>query len=182
MVAEAAIIRMLLNGHDLDTVVPIFHHTWKNLLLKLTVRAHLLLILSHTDVALVDQQRVCARLESAFLELIRLFRCPYLSAEDLGIVILYHTGSPCGDALSIATIPVDMQFIEVAMLQRLLWQFQFPVAVLQRLHLIFGILFPVVERTNQIDLRCIRCPFTQHPSFVGTVQSEVQMTSSKVAQ
>ena len=44
MVAEGAIVRMLLNGHDLNGIIPEVNDTGKDLLLELTVATYLALL------------------------------------------------------------------------------------------------------------------------------------------
>ena len=55
MIPEGTIIRMLLNGHDLDTIVSVFDNSRKHILAKLIVGPDFLGILRHSDVALVDE-------------------------------------------------------------------------------------------------------------------------------
>lgn len=68
VITEGAIIRMLLNRHDLDAVVAILDDARQNVLLELRVSSHLLSILSHTDVALIDQERSGLWLEVFFFQ------------------------------------------------------------------------------------------------------------------
>ena len=46
---------MLLNGHDLDTIVSVFDNSRKHILAKLIVGPDFLGILRHSDVAFVDE-------------------------------------------------------------------------------------------------------------------------------
>ena len=119
MVAERAIIGMLLDGHDLDAVVSVFDDTWEHIVLELCVGAYLLSVLSHTDVALVDEQRIDIGLEFFLLPYVRLLRVPHLCGEDFGVLVLHHASGPCGDTLPLASVPVHMHLIEVAVLDSL---------------------------------------------------------------
>src|SRR3712207_2138187 len=58
MIAERPIIRMFLNSHHLNTVISVFHHTGQDILPELSVSAHLLGVLSHTHMALINQEWV----------------------------------------------------------------------------------------------------------------------------
>ena len=55
MVAKATVIRMFLNGHNLNTVVTSFCYTRKNLFTELTVSSNFFFLLSHTDMAFINK-------------------------------------------------------------------------------------------------------------------------------
>ena len=182
VVAEGAVVRMLLDSHDLDAVVTVLNDTWQHVFLEFRVGAHLLGILSHSDVALVDEQRSGARLEGLLLPLVR-FRAPHLCRENLGLLVLNHTVGPCRDSLAFSAFPVHLHLEEVAVLHRLLRHLELPVAcALDALGAIFRRFLPVVEVTNQIDVGSIRCPLAEHPTLLGLVQSEVVVSVGKVAE
>ncbi len=183
VVAERAVVRVLLYCHYLDAVIACLDNAWKHVVLKLLVGADLLGILRHTYVALINEQRRSVWLEGFLLPFILLLWCPYLSGEYLGVVVLHHAAYPCWYALTLSAVPFHQQFEEVAMLQCIGWQFYLPVlTVLQLLHGILLILFPVVEVAYEVNLRSIRSPFSEYPSLVSLMQSVVQVACGKVSE
>ena len=57
MVSEGAIVGVLLQGHDLDGVVPQLADAWQHGHAEVQVTVHARLLTGHADVALVDAQR-----------------------------------------------------------------------------------------------------------------------------
>ena len=57
VVAEGAVVRVLLYGHNLNAVVACLDHARQHIVLEFRVGSHLFGILSHADVALINQQR-----------------------------------------------------------------------------------------------------------------------------
>ena len=182
MVAEGAIIRMLLDSHNLNAVVTILDDTWQHILLKFCVSANLLCILCHTDMAFIDEQR-CHIWSEGFLLPFIWFRIPNLSRENLGLVVLYYALCPCRNTLTFTTFPMNFHLEEIAMFHGFLRNFEFPVAgILYSFGtILFGFL-PVVEITYQIDVCSIRCPLTEHPSTGSLMQSEILVSIGKIAQ
>ena len=78
MIAERAIVGMFLYGHNLYAVIAILDDTWQHVLAELVIGAHLLGILTHTHMALVDEQRVLLSFEVALFEVVFLSRVPHL--------------------------------------------------------------------------------------------------------
>ena len=106
MIAERAIIGMLLNGHNLYAVVAVVDDARQNVLLELGVGAHLLGILSHANVALVDEEWVGLGFESLLFPLIG---CSgfHTCAENILVWSSCTTRlRPCRNTLAFATIPV----------------------------------------------------------------------------
>ena len=183
VIAEGAIVRMFLNSHHLNAVVSILDYTRQHVVLKLGIGAHLLSILSHTHVALVDEQRVLLGFEIFLLELVGLLRIPHLSGEYLRIVVLYHATAPSGNTLTFSPIPLDLHLIELAVLKSLFRKLQFPVAcAFDALATVFVGFLPVVEVAYQIDVGGIGSPLTEHPALSELVQAEIQMTGGEVRQ
>jgi hypothetical protein len=79
MISKRAIIRMLLDGHQLKAIVAIGYNPRKHIQAKLIICAHLFGVLTHADMAFVDEKRVLVGAKTFFLELIGLGRVPYLS-------------------------------------------------------------------------------------------------------
>ena len=184
MVTEAAVVGVLLDSHDLDAVVAVLGHARQYVLTELVVGAHLLFLLAHANVALIDQQRVGGGTEGTFFPLIRSLGIPNLCAEDFGLLVLHHTVGPGGNTFAFATFPMDFQLEEVTMLHGRGWQLDFPyTATLFLLHAELLLLFPAVEVADEVDFRSVRSPFTEHPSpLFRAVQTEVEVAGSDVAQ
>ena len=183
MITEAAIIRMLLNSHHLNGIVAVLLDARQHILSKLLIGTHLLGILTHTHVALVNQQRRLIGLEGLFLPYIRFLWVPHLGRENLRLVILYHTTAPSGNTLTLATVPVYLHLVQLSMLQGFFREFQFPVACsFNTLTAIFLCFLPIVEITNQIDIRSIGSPLTEHPSLRQLMQTKIKMTRGKLRQ
>ena len=68
MVSERTIIRMLLNGHNLNTIVSVLLDSRQYILTEL----YLFGILRHSDMALVDEKRRLVGLKLGLLPFIRL--------------------------------------------------------------------------------------------------------------
>ena len=79
VVAERTVVGVFLNGHDLDGIVSVLHYARKNVFAEFFVSTHALFVLSHTDMAFIDEQRVGFRLEVLDFELV--FSCRF---PDLG--------------------------------------------------------------------------------------------------
>jgi hypothetical protein len=181
MIAEAAIVGVLLNSHNLNTVVSVFDDTRQDVLTKFVVCTYLLCILSHTDMAFVDEQRVGMRSDFIF-KCIRVCRIPNLCREYLGTFVLHYSVGPCRNTFAAASRPVHHELIEVEMVQCVLLQREFPHAIANAGELIVDMLFPVVERADEEDLRSVGCPFAENPSLFGMVQTEVEISRSKIGE
>ena len=180
VVAEAAVIGMLLDGHYLNAVVAIGSHSGQDIVAELSIGADALLVLSHADVALVDEERVGSGAELLHLPLISLLGVPHLSAEDVCLFILHHSCSPCRYAFSLTAFPMHDELEEGAMAEGLVLDFQFPVAgAADASHGIAGTFLPSVEVAHHEDVDGIGSPFAQHPSVLGLVQAEVEVAAGK---
>ena len=183
MIAERAIVGVLLNGHDLNGVVTVLGHSGQHVQAELVVGAHLLGILTHAHMALVDEQRVLLRTEASLLPHVGHGRVPHLCREYLGLVVLHHTAAPGGNTLALATVPLHLHLVQLTVLQVFLLQLQLPVAsALNTLAAVLLIFLPVVEVAYEVDVGSVRCPLAEHPSARQLVQAEVEMARGKVAQ
>ena len=181
MVTKRAVVRMLLYGHHLNAVITILDDAWQHIVLELRIGAYLLGILTHSHMALIDEQRRLVGLELLLAENIRFLRVPYLGRENLRVIVLNHTTAPSRDTLTFATIPLHLHLIQVAMLDSLLAELQLPVASSgDTLALIFVVFLPVVEITNKIDFRRIGSPLAEHPSLRQFVKTEIEMSRCKL--
>ena len=184
MVAERAIVRMLLDSHYLYAVIAEFSDTRKNVLTELLVSRNFLGISSHTNVAFVDKERLFFLLAVFDIFMFPLkFRCgPNLCGENLGVIILYDTTSIARDSFAIASIPLNEQFVELSMLHGIFGEICFPDAVSNGLEAIVFVLLPVVHVSFDIDGCGVWSPFAEHPSFIGVVQSEIEVTGCPVSE
>ena len=181
MIAERSVIRMLLNGHNLNAVISVCLDTGQHVLTKLVVRAHLLCVLRHTDVAFIYKQRRLCRLKRLLLPFILLLRIPYLCGEYLCLLVLHHAVTPCRYSFAMTAVPIDVHLVEVAMLDGLSRELQLPVAMLVKaLCLILVRFLPSVEVANEINLCGVRSPLTEHPSACGLMQSVIFVSVGKI--
>ena len=182
MVAKRTIIRMFLNGHDLYAIVSVLDDTWKHVVPELHVCAHLLGILSHTDVAFINQERRSICLEFLLFPFVWCW-VPNLSGEYLGGVVLHYASCPSRDTLTVATFPIYVHLEEVTVLDGFLREFQFPVARTFNAFSLISVRFcPIVEIAHQVNGCCVGCPLTENPSARSLVQAKILMSIGKVAQ
>src|SRR5574344_22591 len=168
MIAERTVIRMLLYGHNLYTVVTVLDDTGKYVFFEFTIGTDLFSILRHTYMTFVYHKRSDIRFEFLFLECICRFGIPYLCREYFGIIILNYSLGPCRYTFSFTSVPVDMHLIQVAMFHRILTQLDFPVACPgYTFQFILIRFYPVVEITDKINIRGIGSPLAKHPSFIS---------------
>ena len=122
MVTETSIVGMLLNSHDLDTVVTICGNAWQHLFTEFGVCAHFLFLRGHADVAFINKQWVDVRTENTLvLETVWLFRIPDLCTEDFCCLVLHHAACPSRDSFTFTTFPMDFQFVKVSVFESFLW-------------------------------------------------------------
>ena len=173
---------MLLNSHNLYAVVSLLDYTRQDIVFEFLVCAHLLCILRHTNVALVDKQRRRVRLESLLLPFIFFLRSPYLSREYLCLIVLNNTAHPCRYALALTTVPLHEHLVEVAVLKGCLGKLYLP--VLSVLALLQGILWrflPAVEVADKVNLSSIRSPLAENPFALSVaMKAVIQITRSKI--
>ena len=172
---------MLLDGHYLDAVVACLVYTGQYIQTEFLVCANLLCVLSHTDVALVDEQRTGIGFELSVLPFVFLFGLPNLGRENLCGFILNHTTHPCGYAFALSTIPMYTHLVEITMLQGFLWQDKFPVArVAHLLESIVAVFLPTIEITYEVNGSSIRSPFADNPVLAFLVKTKIQITCCKL--
>ena len=174
---------MLLDGHHLDAVVSILSHSRQHVLHKLPVATHLLCILRHSHMALINEQRSGIGFEAFLLHHIGMFGMPHLCREDLCLLILHHSAAPCRDTLSLTSVPLHLHLIEVSVSDGFLAELQFPVACsFYAFELVFWLLLPVVEISDEENLRCVGCPLSEHPSAGCLVQTEILVSTGKLSE
>ena len=181
MITETSIIRMFLYRHNLNAIIAILDYTRQNIESKLIIGSNLLCILGHADMTLVNKEWIGFRYKRFLFPFVRLFRIPDLGGENLRFFILNDATSPCRDTLSLATFPIDMHLIEVAMIYAVFRQFQLPIAgTFDALASILGTFLPFIKVTYQINVSSIGSPFAEHPAFFKFMQSVIFMSISKV--
>ena len=77
---------------------------------------------------------------------------PYLCTENLCIVILYYTTGIRGDSLPRASLPLDQQFVQIAVLHCSAVEGAFPIAATSRMQPIFFVFCPIVEFAQNIPI------------------------------
>ena len=173
---------MLLYGHNLYAVVTSFHDARQHIILEFGIRTHLLGILRHAYVAFVDKQRISGGFKVGCFPCIRLLRTPYLSRENLSLIVLNHAVYPSGNALTLTTFPINMHLVQITMVNGSLVHHQFPVArSLNTFGGIFRPFFPVVEVANQINGRSMGCPLPEHPPLCSWMQTKIMVSRCKLA-
>ena len=165
---------MLLYGHYLQAVVSVGHNTRQDFFTELVVGSYLLRVLSHTDVALINEQRIALRAKSLDAKVIGFGRCPHLCGKDFGLLVLHYTAAPGGYAFAASAVPIDFHLVEIAVVQSLAGQCQLPVARrAYALQLKLGLLGPLAKVANQKNTRGVGSPFSENPSLCSLVQTEV---------
>ncbi len=173
MVSETTIVWMFLNSHNLYAVISLFGDTGKNLFLKLLVAAHLLFLLSHTDMALIYQQRIRRRLERPLFHFIRFLRSPDLGTEYFRLLSLNDTCSPCRDTFAATAIPMYHQFVQITVFYGIGRKFDFPIAVCFAFQAVFLFFLPIIKSSDYKYLGCIGRPFAENPAVVSSMQTEI---------
>ncbi len=194
MIAKASIVRMLLNSHHLNTIISRLHDTRENILSKFVVCSHFLLSLRHSDMAFIDEQGVAFNFVFRILPHVWNFRIPHLRTEQIRSGILYYTIGPRRNAKTFSSVPMNAEFVVIAMFQSFQGKINFP--ILRPTDSVHGILarfFPSIEITYHIYAGCVGCPLTKHPlhlrflTFHGRrdrllMQAKIHIPRSKIIQ
>ena len=185
VVSERAVVRVLLDGHDLHAVIAQFLNTRQHIATELLVRVHFLLLGTHADMALVDIETVLTDFlhlgSVAVLPLVFGF-IPHLCGKDLGLLILNDAAYVRRDTLSVTAVPLHEQLVHLSVLHGFAGQFGFPHAVADRLETIGFVLGPVVHVAFDIDRGGIWSPFAQYPAFGCFVQAEIEVSGRPLCQ
>ena len=173
MVAERAVIRMLLNGHNLHHVVPQFCHTRQHVIRKLPVAVDALFFTRHTHMRLIDEGSLhSGRIPACILPQVRLRRVPDDAAVVEGRSILRRIANPGRHAVLVYIVsPHHMYLHALAVLQSICRQAQLPHPVCPSLHRVC-LAVPVVEIADKIKLARARRPFAVHPFARGCIAVE----------
>ena len=183
MIAKGAVIRVLLDGHDLDGVIPVAGHARQHFETKFLVGSGLLFLRGHANMALVDEQRRGVRPKIVDAELVFLRRIPNLGRKDLRRLVLHHTPTPSRNAFASASLPLHAELIQVAVVKRVRRQHDFPVArrTFQAPQTVILAFFPTVKVAHEVYRGGIRSPFPEHPPSVGhPLKAEIEVSRCKV--
>ena len=119
VVTETTVIGVFLNRHNLEAVVTFLDDTGKHIEAELFVSSYTLSILSHTDMAFVNKERIALGFELRLLPLVFFLWRPNLSRENLGFFVLHYATHPRRNTFAATAFPIYFEFVEVAMLHRL---------------------------------------------------------------
>ena len=156
---------MLLYSHHLYAVISVLDDAREDIVLEFGVCAHTLSVLCHTDMALVDEQRIFLWAESFLLPYVLFGWSPYLGREDFCDLVLYYAARISWYTLSLASCPFHFHLVQVSMVEGCFWQLQFPVpAVRYALECIPLVLFPVIEVSYKVYFCGIGSPLAEDPS------------------
>ncbi len=177
MIAERAIIGMLLYGHELDGVVAVLRDAGQDVDAEFLVCAHALLLLGHADVRLVYQQRARVGTEARGLEFIRGLGGVYLGREYLCVGVLHHARGVCRDAVALAAAPVHAHLVQVAVMDHVGGELALPRAVLKAGQGITLVALPVAEVAYQDHLLGVGQIVAEHPRAVRLAVKSVVFIS-----
>ena len=185
MVAERAIVRVLLNGHNLHHVVPQFCHAGQHLIRKLAVAVDAPLLARHAHMSLIDERRLyIGWIPAGILPFVRLGGFPDDAAVVEGGGILLSVANPGGHAVVVRIIrPHHMNLDMLAMLQCICRQAQLPHAIRIAGHGI-SLAVPEIEIADKIHSPSPRGPLAVHPlSRSGiTIESHAGVGFGKIHQ
>ena len=168
MITERSVIWMLLNSHDLYGIVAVGMNTREYQILEFTISANTLTLLCHTDVTLIDQQRLCIRTKLVDIPSVWLSRIPHLSGEYVRLLILHHTCGISRYTLTLTSLPAHHHLVELAVTNRIGRQHHLPhTALRQTSQLIAGLFLPAGEVADEGYRGGIGCIFAKHPRPVG---------------
>ena len=149
VIAEGAVVGVLLDGHELDGVVAVFGDAGKDVESEFLECADALLILGHADVGLVDEERLGVGSETLHLEFVGILGGVDFGGEYLGVGILHHAAGVGRDPFSFAPVPEHAHFEEVAVMKHVGVEFPLPGAVVKTLERISLVVFPVGEGAGE---------------------------------
>ena len=172
---------MLLNRHHLYGIVAVGGDTGENLVAELDIASDLLLLLGHTDMALIYKQRTGIRHEFLDFPFVR-GGLPHLCGENLCMLILNDTVGIGGNTVTLSAGPMHPHLVELAVFQSLGGELHLPHPVADRCELEFGAFLPAGEISHQTYGSGIRGPFAEHPAATGTytMKSEIFMCVRKI--
>ena len=181
MISKTTVIGMLLYCHNLNTVVTIIPDTRKDILPKLHICTHLLLLLGHSNVALINEKGVFLGFESLDFEPIWCFRIPYLCRKNVRVIILDHPLAPRRNTVPFTAVPFDTHLVMLTMPDAAVRNADLPVTVvIQTVKAEFFLFSPIIEITYEIDIAGVWSPLTEYPFVSFAVQTVIIVTLSKL--
>ena len=94
VITKWAIIGMLLNGHNLNTVVSVCFYSRKDVVRKFFVWRNFLIFWAHTYVTFINQKRISGSNWSLMLKLVRLRWVPKYTIKKIAIFVLLDESWP----------------------------------------------------------------------------------------
>ena len=166
---------MLLEGHDLQGVVPEVADARQHVLTELVERGDLLILGAHADMGLVDEGAAVVRDKAGMPPAVFLRRKPYLGGENLRFRILDAAGRIGRKPLAAAAVPLHQPFEQRAVRHLRSRQTEFPVAASDGVQPVSLILPPAVEIPDEVYRRGIRSPLPEDHFLLVGVHSVVQV-------
>ena len=184
LIAEARVIRMLHDGHQLHGVVAVRLDARQDVRHELQIGAHALLFRRHTDVGFIDDGRDVLRGPELFVRpRKRLARAPDHGVEAVGLLVLLDVaGIERNTVLGHAVLMGHSHLVAGEMLDGVrALDLNLPVAVAHGRHGMRRAV-PAVEIADQVHLLGSRRPLTVHPAALDLVQTVIQITAGEIGQ
>ena len=115
VITKWAIIGMLLNGHNLNTVVSVCFDSRKDVVRKFFVWRNFLIFWAHTYVTFINQKRISGSNWSLMLKLVRLWWVPKYTIKKIAIFVLLDKSWP--SRIFIGLVPVWISYLNLIPLQ-----------------------------------------------------------------
>ena len=180
MVSKGAVIRMLLNSHQLKGVIASSYDSGQNIDFEFPVRADTWSFLSHAYMGLIDYRMVITFTWCRIFPLVCSHLIPNLGAEYFGDIILNRTCSVCGDSFSFTTIPPYQKTIKTSLMKDLFSDMEFPI-VTKILKCKFFLRLPVGMFAYKENLRSIGSPLSENPTCKRFMTAEKIITVGKIS-
>ena len=184
MVAERAVVGVLLYGHYLDGVVTVGSDSRQHLGAELAVGADALALLRHAYVAFVYEQGLGVGHEIVVLPFVGAVGMPYLRREYGCLFVLDYACGVGRDALARASGPAYYHFVKLAVADVVGCETEFPHSVVvNACGSVFQLLLPPGKVACEHKRGGVRRPFAEHPATVGAaVEAEIVMGVGEICQ
>ena len=166
---------MLLEGHDLQGIVPEIPDARQHVLTEFVERGHLLLLGAHADMGLIDEGTAVMRNEAGMPPAVFLGRKPYLCGENLRLRILDAPRGIGRKPLAAAAVPLHYPLEQRAVRHIRSRQTELPVASSYGVQPVLLILSPAVEIPDEVYRRSVRSPFPEDHFLLVGMHSVVQV-------
>ena len=181
LVAKRGIVRVLHNGHNLDGIIAQRLDFRQDMHPEFLISAYLSVLLSHTDVALVDKQLLLG-LKFTVRPCKFRFRVPNHAVPLDGHRVLLHPVDIQRNPLQLSAAGYHYGHYLLTVLQAVsTGQKQCKHAVFSLFHGI-GVSIPAAEITGQVQLLRCRRPLPVDPAIFCFVETEIQMSRCKILQ